>query len=211
MIDLDKQDSKRTRRLISKLNKIRHTQDRKIDILCNDMVSAHRDFVKQLSSLNFTVDFYESILGQNDLGGLLNTAAERIKEYVADCNVAIFLLESEGFELHIVDQEHPIDIDADSLESYFTPEVVRNICRSNRVNSLKDMFEMGLVGNVSDLSRISAAAVPLGRFGSGIGFILIYRGADKPLGCNDLEKLTTIQSGLCKTIESCQGLTHRDG
>ena len=211
MIDLDNQDSKRTRRLISKLNKIRHTQDRKIDILCNDMISAHRDFVKQLSSLNFTVDFYESILGQNDLGGLLNTAAERIKEYVADCNVAIFLLESEGFELHIVDQEYPIDIDADSLESYFTPEVVRNICRSNRVNSLKDMFEMGLVGNVSDLSRISAAAVPLGRFGSGIGFILIYRGAGKPLGCNDLEKLTTIQSGLCKTIESCQALTHRDG
>ena len=210
MIDLDSQDNKRTRRLISKLNKIRHTQDRKIDILCNDMISAHRDFVKQLSSLNFTVDFYESILGQNDLGGLLNTAAERIKEYVADCNVAIFLLESEGFELHIVDQERPIDIDADSLESYFTPEVVRNICRSNRVNSLKDMFEMGLVGNVSDLSRISAAAVPLGRFGSGIGFILIYRGADKPLGCNDFEKLTTIQSGLCKTIESCQALTHRD-
>jgi len=175
------------------------------------MVSAHRDFVKQLSSLNFTVDFYESILGQNDLDGLLNTAAERIKEYVADCNVAIFLLESEGFELHIVDQEYPIDIDADSLESYFTPEVVRNICRSNRVNSLKDMFEMGLVGNVSDLSRISAAAVPLGRFGSGIGFILIYRGADNPLGCNDLAKLTTIQLGLCKTIESCQALTHRDG
>ena len=208
---MDKQDSKRTRRLISKLNKIRHTQDRKIDILCNDMVSAHRDFVKQLGSLNFTVDFYESILGQNDLGGLLNTAAERIKEYVADCNVAIFLLESEGFELHIVDQERPIDIDADSLESYFTPEVVRNICRSNRVNSLKDMFEMGLVGDVSDLSRISAAAVPLGRFGSGIGFILIYRCADRPLGCNDLAKLTTIQSGLCKTIESCQALTHRDG
>lgn len=208
---MDNQDSKRTRQLISKLNKIRHTQDRKIDILCNDMVSAHRDFVRQLSNLNFTVDFYDSILGQNDLGSLLNTVAEQIKEYVTDCNVAIFLLESEGFELHIVDQDHPIDIDAESLESYFTPEVVRNICRSNRINLLKDMFEMGLVGNVSDLSRISAAAVPLGRFGSGIGFILIYRSVEKPLEAKDIAKLTTIQSGLCKTIESCQALTHQDG
>jgi transcriptional regulator with GAF, ATPase, and Fis domain len=208
---LDKQDNKKTRRLIRKLNKIRHDQAKKIDILCNDMVSAHRDFVKQLGLVNFTLDFYESLLGENDLRAVLNSAAEKVREHIVNSNVAIFLTDSKGFELHLVDENRPIDINAERLESYFTPEVVSNICRANRVCSLENMFEMGLVGNLSDLSSISAAAIPLGRFGGGIGFMLVYRGAEKQLTVNDLEKITTMAPGLCRAIEACHTLSNPEG
>ena len=47
--------NKRVRSLVRKLNKVRKDQTKQIDILCNDMVSAHGDFVKQLKELTFAV------------------------------------------------------------------------------------------------------------------------------------------------------------
>ena len=208
---MGKQLNKRARSLIRRLNRIRHKQAKQIDILCNDMISVHRDIVKQLKSLNFSVDFYESLLGQNDLTSLLNTSAELIRHYITNSNVAVFLLDCEGFELHMVDEESPIEIDTGRLESFFTSEVVENICRSNRVCSLDDIFEMGFVGNLSDLSRISAAVIPLGSFGVGIGFILLYRSAENKITSDELQRLTTITPGLCRAIESCRLLSQIDG
>ena len=172
------------------------------------MVSAHTDFVDRLNSLNFGVNFYESILGQSNLTTLLNIAAEHIKHSVRNANVAVFLVNCDGFELHMVDEETPIEITAERLESYFTSEVAKNICRANWVCSLEDMLAMGLVGNPNELSRISAAAVPLRRFGPGVGFILIYRGAEDALSRSELKKVAAITPGLSRAIEACQEATH---
>ena len=205
---LDKARSQRIRRLVRKLNESKRIQAKKIDILCNDMVSAHADFVDRLGSLTFGVNFYESILGQSDLTTLLNIAAEHIKGTVRNANVAVFLVGCESFELHMVDEDTPIEITAERLESYFTSETAQSICRANWVCSLEDMLAMGLVGNPNELAKISAAAVPLRRFGPGVGFILIYRGAEDALSRNELEKVAAITPGLCRAIEACQGVAH---
>ena len=62
-----KQRKKRLRLLIGKLNKERKKQAKKIDILCNDLIAAQRDFIKRLSTISFTADFCESIIGVSDL------------------------------------------------------------------------------------------------------------------------------------------------
>ena len=204
---MNNQRNKTARTLIRKLNKIRHEQAKKIDILCNDMVSAHSDFIKRLRALTFGVNFYEALLKENDLPRLLDSAADLIKSYVSNSNVAIFLLESDGFELHMTDEEHPIEVDKAKLESCFTPQVVSSICRSNQVCSLNDMFEMGLAGNLAMLGSISAAAIPLGRFGGSTGFILIYRSSDDQLTADELERITAIVPGLCDSIKSRQALS----
>jgi len=153
-------------------------------------------------------DFYESILGQTDLPTLLNTAAGLIKVNVNNSNIAIFLTESENFELHMVDTDKPVELDHLKLESYFSRELIENICRSNHVYSLEDMFKMGLQGNPSMLAKINVAAVPLGLFGGGIGFILIYRSAQNKLTREELERVTAIIPGLCRAIRACRKISH---
>jgi len=202
---LDKEQNKQAQQVIAKLRTLTDEQAKKIDILCNDIVSAHTDFVGQLGNLTFGMNFYESLLDRNDLAGLLNTAAQLIKDCLPNANLAVFLADCNGFQLHMTDADNPIDIDAARLESYFTPEVTDNICRSNKVCSLEDMFEMGLIGNLSELGRICAAAVPLGRWGEAVGFILLYRRSENGFSRDELAKVVGITSGLCRAIKACQG------
>ena len=63
--------NKRLRQLIARLNKERKTRAKQIDILCNDFVTAQKDFIKSLKANSFAADFYESIAGLTDLNELL--------------------------------------------------------------------------------------------------------------------------------------------
>ena len=195
-------DDNRARGLIRQLNLARREQAKKIDILCNDMVSANKDVVKQLGDLTFVVNFYESILGEEDLGGLLDRACELIGLSIEGCHVSVFLLSSEGFEVHIVDDERPIEVGGGQLESCFSGEVVGEICRSSKVCRLEDMIEMGLEGNPKELGGISAVAVPLGPFSEGVGFVLVYRGAEAAITAGEIDKVNSISGGLYRAIES---------
>jgi len=197
---LNKARYKRVRRLIRELNRNRHAQAKKIDILCNDMVSAHGEFIRRLKPLVFGVSFYESLLGCGDLSSLLDTAGRMIGSAVDGSNVAVFLLDGEGFQLHITDGRHPIRIDEASLEGCFNTDVVRSISRSARICRLEDLFEMGLVGNPADFNGISVAAIPLNRFDRVYGFVLVYRVSGGELTADELAKVAAITPGLCNAI-----------
>lgn len=195
----------RLRRLVRGLNKSRREQAKKIDILCNDMVNVHHEFVQRLISLKFVVSFYEALLGCNSLTSVLNTAANLIAEEMGDANVAIFLLESDSYELHITDGHGPIQVHGASFESSFTTEVVQNISAAGRVFTLEDMYDSGLVVEKAEhLPDLCAAAVPLRRVGSALGFILLYRRANQKLTPNEIKKTTAITSGLWRMIDSMQ-------
>jgi len=202
---LDKEQNKQAQQVIAKLRTLTDEQAKKIDILCNDIIGAHGDFVRQLGNFAFVVETYESLLEQMDVSELLAAATGLIRTAVADCSAAVYLVDSGRFEMHVVDEDSPIDIDMGRLESYFTSEVADSICRSNRVCSLEDMFEMGLIGNLSELGRICAAAVPLGRQGEAVGFILLYRRPENGFSRDELAKVVGITPGLCRAIKACQG------
>ena len=172
----NKQRHKRLRLLLKKLNKDRKKQNQKIDILCNDFISAQRNFIKKLGIINFTANFYESILGMTDLKVLLCTAVEFIKAEIEDINITFFLrqngdpiLQEDGkmgihdsYELHIFNSDQPEAIDKQYIESCFTQELMDNISGSNKVCTLDDMYAMGLNGNLNELNKISAVTIPLG-------------------------------------------------
>ena len=195
---------KRLKQLVRSLNSVRHEQAKKIDILCNDMVSAHGEFIKQLQCLSFGVGFYESILGCRNMASLLESTTESIAKCIRGANIAIFLLDTGGFELHMVDDDNPIDIDTDQIESYFTPDIVQDISRSGKVCRLEDLHEMGFQGNVSVLSQLSIAGIPIGGYSSPAGFILVYRDARNELTDGELQRITSITDGLCAAIRSCR-------
>ena len=203
-----KQRHRRLRLLIRKLNKERKKQAKKIDILCNDFISAQRDFINRLNTINFTANFYEAILATTDLSSLLYTASKLIKDEISESKVTFFLLQNDTFELYMFESDRPITLEKQHLENCFTPELVDNICKSNKLCTLDDMFAMGLQDNLVRLSKISAVTVPLRRSGSSLGFILIYRVSGDKLIPNELTNISAVTCGLSRAIQSQQALLH---
>jgi hypothetical protein len=204
----DKQRYKRLRLLIRRLNKERKTQAKKTDILCNDLIAAQREFIKKLDIISFTANFYESIVGTTDLNTLLHIAAKFIKNEIPDANVAFFLRQTESFELHLFASDQPISLEKQQLENSFTPEVVENICKSNKTCMLDDMFAMGLQGNLTALNKISAVTIPLSQAGLSLGFILIYRSSENKLTTEELNNISAVTLGLSRGIQSCRLALH---
>jgi len=204
----EKQRHRRLRLLVSELNKERKKQAKKIDILCNDLIAAQREFIKRLGTISFTANFYEAIVGITELSTLILTADKLIKNESPDSNVAFFLRQAENFELHMFESEKPITLEKQDLENCFTAELVSNICKSNKICTLDDMFAMGLQGKLTALNKISAVTIPLGELGSSLGFILIYRSSQNKLTTDELNNITAIAPGLSRAIQSCQVLSH---
>ncbi|MBN2138447.1 MAG: hypothetical protein JW720_11630 [Sedimentisphaerales bacterium] len=203
MIDSE-QRHRRLRRLTKQLNRERKQQAKKIDILCNDVITAHRDFIRKLNVISFTAAFYETIIGAIDLNSLLYSTIGLIKEEISDANITFFLKQAENFELHIFESAKPVTLGKQHLENCFNPELMDSICSSNRICTLDDMLGMGFQGNPTGLNRISAVTVPLGR----TGFVLIYRSSMAPITADELSNISAVASGLSKAIQSCRELLH---
>jgi len=203
----DKQRHRRLRLLIKKLNRDRKKQNLKIDILCNDLIAAQRNFIKRLGVINFVANFYESIIGTTDLNKLLYTAVEFIKAENEDVNVTFFLRQEESFELHTFESGRPIAAEKQYIENCFTQELMDSISRSNKVCTIDDMFAMGLDGNLNELNKISAVTIPLGLLGSSLGFILVYCPSESKLSADEISRISAVISGLSRAITSCRILS----
>ena len=174
---LDTVRYQRVRRLVKGVNKAKRVQAKKIDILCNDMVSAHRDFIERLKPLTFSVMFYESILGCTDLNTLVDRVGAMLATAVPEAGIAIFLLSGEGYELHMTGQHRPIEVDAAASRAASRP-VVRTQQRRHLPPAryvLKWASDPTCRG-----SRTLRGIHTLSNFGR-VCFILLYRQSDHNL------------------------------
>ncbi len=205
---LENQRHKRLRLYLRKLNKVRRAQAKKIDILCNDIITAQRDFITRLQMLSFVVDFYEVVVGLTDLTAILRATAQAIQSAISDASVGFFLLDGHNFQIHIFESEKPVGIDAGQFGEIFTAELVRNVSNFYKLCLAEDMFTMGLQGNLSVLNKVTFAGVPLSQGGNSVGFMLVYRSAQKELSADELNKITAIIPGLSRAIRSAQVLSN---
>ena len=206
-----KQRNKRIRLLVSKANKEQKKQAKKIDILCNDLIAAQRDFIKSLGRISFTANFYGSIVGTTELDTLLYTASKLIKSQICDVNVGFFLRQSESFELHMFEGDCDDAAVAQRFEDCFTSVLVADICQSNKICSLDCLLAMGLQGNPATLNKISTFTMPLGQAGLSLGFILVYRSSQNQLTTEQINQIYAITPGLSQAIQSCRVLSGSAG
>lgn len=205
---LDKNRHKRIRLLLKKLNKERKVQAEKIDILCKDLIGAQRSFIKRLKIIDFKAHFYESIIGKTDLDNLLCTSVEMIREEIPKANIIFFLRQAETWEPHFFESEQAVPLEKQFFEKSFTPELMDNICASNEICRIDDMFAMGLHGNPKDFGKISALAVPMNSPDTSLGFIFIYRSKENKISNYEISNISAIACGLFRAISSCQALLH---
>lgn len=194
----------RIRSLIRKLNQTKRIQAGKIDILCNDIVSLHKDFAPTLQLLKFVAGFYQDLIGQNQLTHLLHFASSNITASLHDCSIAIFLLDADNFQVHLFENHDDLDSTGEKIANCFTVDTVRGISNSQNVCQAEEISTMGLQGEVETLSTLCLAAFPLQHQGLRIGAILIHRPAEMPFSENDLKKINAITPGLGKAINLCQ-------
>jgi len=195
---------KKIRSLVSRLNKQRKTQAKKIDILCNDVIAYQRSFIKRLKTISFAADFYEAILGISDLDSLLNTANKFIKNTLPYANVVFFLRRFDGFDLHLTESEQPIALDNQRLERFFTPELVNNVCKSNKLCTLDNLLGMGLQVSPAVLNGLSAVTVPVSSRAQVSGFILIYACVKNKITSEQLNDISAVMPGLFRAIDGCR-------
>jgi hypothetical protein len=200
-------DNKRALQIIRKLHKRQKKQAEKTDILCRDMVSAHREFSTKLANLEFVACYYESLLQSTGLEDLLNAAVRGIREAVHEADAAVFLLSENGFDVHIADAGVFEPVEKREFQHWFTRDLVNSISQMNRICSLEQLLRMGLQAPPAVLKTISMAAIPLGRLGQGMGFVLVYRPAHLPLQVEELSRLAAISVGLRKAIRGFQQAT----
>jgi hypothetical protein len=212
----DETRNNRLRLLVSRLNKERKKQAQQIDILCNDLLAAQKQFVRELKVISFCAEFYESILGLTDLNELLACAATPLKDHVSDATVAFFLLtpglgtdfSSSNFEMHIFESDQPIDLENKRIEHFFTADLIDSIAQSSRLCTIDDMLALGLVANPRCLEKLSAAGLPLNHHGCALGFVLLYRSSANPFTREELKSLEQISAGLSRAIASSRILTN---
>ena len=207
MIVGDKRRHKRLRLLMKGLNKDRKRQAKQIDILCNDLIAAQRGFIRKLKTISFTANFYESIVGLIELNTLLYTAARQIQNENDDTSIIFFLREGESFKMYVFANDRPPALDNEQLADCFSAESMDNICNSNKVCSLEDMYQMGLQGNLTGSNGVSAVTIPLGLFGSPLGFMFVYRAAENKLTADETDAISAVTSGLSQAIACCRTLS----
>jgi len=197
---------KRLRKLVHGINRVRKKQAKKIDIICNNLISAHRSFIKNLDILRFAANFYESIIDRKNIDELFDAAGELIRNEIKDVKIAFFLRQKNGFEIYPGNNAKKESVGKNTLEDFFTDELVADICMNNRLCSLEQMLTMGLQLVPTMLNNLSAFAVPLIHFGTSIGFILIYRVSDEKIDQEQLDKISSVSAGLARSISRCQVL-----
>jgi hypothetical protein len=166
------------------------------------MVQAHGQFSNRISRLTFVSQFYETLLGASNIESLLDSAAAAIGARVGGSNVAIFLMEPGGFDIHYFKSPECTAASMDQIERWFSTETVREISMSSQVCGVSRMLTMGLMAGPKELKQVSMAAVPLGTLGQAAGFVLLWRGVDKPLRRAELEAVAAVSSGLRCAIRS---------
>jgi hypothetical protein len=195
--------NRRLRLVVRKLNKERKRQATKVDILCNDLVGALREFLRRLDSIDFAARFYKGLLGATDLRTLLARAGRMIQEDLPGVTVAFFMRQAEGCELYEIGGGPAADGTEGRLEDHFTAELMAAVCKSNKLCTMDDLFGLGLDGNRKELNGYSAATVPLHDLGRSLGFVLLSRPAAQPLSSDALNRVALVACGLSQAIRGC--------
>jgi hypothetical protein len=196
------------RKLVRSLNGIRKEQAKKIDILCNDILASHGDFINHLKNFQFAADFYESILGQTNSDLLAKAAGEYFTNNLG-VNIAVVFMVNGQPQIHIYATDPDLEEIPSQISPYLTARMVQMVCQTGKICTADELCTMGFFAGPAVLKKISLAAIGLNKAGPAAGMIILYRCADKPIRNPELAQASSIVGGLSTALKNLQ-LSHCD-
>ncbi len=145
-------------------------------------------------------------MGVSDSAIILDKSALFIKKHLSDTGTAIFLIEPKGFDIHFSEPEGTFFVEKGTFETWFTYPLVQEISRCNHICTLEKLLEMGLQATPASLKHVTIAAIPLGRLGKGVGFILLYRHIENLFQTNELSMVSSLAPTLRMAVQNSQAL-----
>lgn len=194
----------RLRNLVKQANSKCKKQQKQINILCNDIITAHGRFIDTVRSLSFANELYESIIGMSNLDNMLYTAAREIKKYMIDMNLVFFLLREGDFDVYAFDDATNQGNEERKIEQYFNSELVEAVTRANKYCDLDELLKMGLQASPAVLKNLWAVTIPLADVGSSSGCILLYQDVNHRINESQIQMLSAIKCGLSRAIRACR-------
>ncbi len=187
----------RVRQLVRRVNRQRKKQARQIDILCNDLIGAQREFIRRLGTLNFAATYYRSILGVVDVPTLFDRTGQRLQELFPEAHIVFCRPGQEPWCYHT---EHRGPGTGDlNLEQYLDATVVTAISQCSRSCNTDDMLAFGLQVNPCVLTTCKAVTMPLADQGRALGFVLLYHHG-RAFQPQELAPVTAMASGLGRAL-----------
>lgn len=162
----------RIRQLVRRVNRQRKQQARQIDILCNDLIGAQREFIRRLGTLSFATTYFQSILGVTDVDTLFDKTGQSLQGLFPEAHIVFCRPGHEPWCFH-TDHRGPGTGDL-NLEQYLDATVIASISQCNRSCNADDMLAFGLQVNPCVLTACKAVTLPIADAGRALGFILLY-------------------------------------
>ncbi len=194
--------NQRLRLLLRKLNQQRKQQASQIDILCNDLIGAHRSFLQRLQDLGFAAEFYRSLLGGMDVNGILARAGRVIKQELPGAGVTFFLRQPDGFELHACPGDESLYGEHQGPQDDFDAELVDGICKHNKPCTLEDIVAMSTAGTLGALRKYSLVTLPLSDLGRSLGFAFLFCPLPQVLNAADVRRISPVMCGLAQALHA---------
>ena len=207
---LKEQRNARVKQLVRTLNRVRRIQKQKIDILCNDILKAHGEFINHLKNFRFAADFFENLLEATTPDSLARCAGEFLTENIDDCSVAVVFITASVPEIHFYSHNSQLEDVPSQLSPCLTAKLVEAVCHNSQVCDCDDLCEMEFFAGPAVLKKISLAAIGLNNSGPALGMLLLYRPADCPFSKTELTQVSSITKGLSTAVKAMHGKTTCD-
>ena len=201
---MKEEKNSRLRQLVRKLCHIRRTQKKQIDILCNDILAAHGNFINHLKNFRFAADFYESILSVNDPDLLAKAVGEFFNNNLNGVNTAVVFMVSGQPQVHIYATDPNLEDIPSQISPYLTGRMVQMVCQTGSICTADELCKMGFFAGPAVLKKISLAAIGLNKAGPAQGMIVAYRSTENPLISGELTQAASVVGGLCTASKNMQ-------
>lgn len=202
---------------VRKLNDARKTISQKVDILCNDLVSAYGELSKQLDVVRTQEGFRKTIEQAKDLEQLICQSMDWMMRQTGYSNVAVWLASEEGgyqlgaYMKYTIPGDQPV---ADALKRVVLPLAARD-GRDTPVKLSASELAGKFNGAEQQLFKDQEfLAIDCTYLGESLAGLVFFRDEHVPFGEQDLEALKSIApifaSSLATIVRQEEGTDESD-
>ena len=182
----------RLRSAVRKLNTARRTVSKKVDLLCNDLVSAYGDLARQFEDVRVKESFRTTVNAADDLEQMLCHTMDWLLRTAGYTNIAIYLAGEEGdYELGAY-MKYTL-AGSKPLTDALCAGVVEHVARDEFVNWTEqeagEQFSPAELEHLPHHGVIGANATYLGE---SLATIVMFRDGKSPFTADDLATLRAI-------------------
>ncbi len=192
----------RLQRAVRRLNEARRMVSQKVDLLCNDLISAYGELSKQLDGVRTQEGFRKFIANAKDLEQLLCHAMDWLLRQLGYCNVAVWLASEEGdFQLgaymkYTVPGEQIV---TDALRRVLLPSTQREGVVHLPSQELQSQFSPQ---EFEHLKNNDILAVNCTYLGEGLAAVMFFRDVKNPFTTDDENLVRSISAIFAVSLAS---------